>query len=648
MNDKMEGRWAVGRAITTSLVLAVFFLFVSGAFATDSSVIQGMIDNASPGDVIQVPQDTYTGSIIVNQSIILEGIDNPVLVNASPSLVSASSSLVNASPVVDVTGDGSGSTITGFNITGSGTAVLVEGPDAANVALVYNNIYRNGVGLNASDFGTCLDNAPYTLNFWGENGTGPQRGKDGASTIINGQSNLKVNNKASSKVASKVKGTNSKVNGNANSKPKTKANSKVGSVVYTNNGIDGFADDSAWLTAGVINGKVISAIDCTSDDLVLLNPDAGVDVSIFGAFDPSCIVGSAAYLGTPYGTIPSGLGVAIRYVDVFVKGDNADEARVNISYTPEEVADAGVLEDSLTPYLWTGTTWRSPIDGTLIRDPDNGVVSGNFSTQSLSGQPIALIGRSYEVTFVPKADPTKPISTNPVLDITIDSATNIGAVYYQLDGHASNGWKLIENVGSNTWQNPSWAISDADWANVTNGTHTFYFNFTRDSLPPVGGDGEISWQFTKGGNVPPVSPIVITSPKAGDTLTRAPWKITWTMPTPENVLSVDLWFARDGDFTMRGGLNNPLHLATLGADTSYLWRSPNFQTDTAKIAAVVTYNDGTQFVGFSDNFSLAKGYSFHAYKPTPKTPWQLGSGISRAVIVIGSWFKSPHIPYVIG
>jgi hypothetical protein len=643
MNDKWGGRWAVGRAIRTSLVLAFLFLFVSGAFATSSSVIQEMIDNASPGDYIQVPPDTYTGSIVVNQTVILEGIDNPILVNASPGSV-----------VVNVTGDGAGSAIAGFNITGSssGTAVLVNGPDAANVALVYNNIYRNNIGLNASDFGTCLDYEPFTLNFWGENGTGPQRGKDGASTIINSQSNVNVNNVAGN-VASKVKGkTSSKVYSNAGSKAKTKANSEVSSVVHTNNGIVGFADDSAWLTAGVINGKVAEAMynDCPSDDLVLLNPDAGVDVSIFGAIEPSAIVGSAAYLGTPYGPIPPGLGVAIRYVDVFVKGDNVDEARVDISYTPEEVADAGVFEDSLTPYLWTGTTWRSPINGTLIRDPDNGVVSGNFSTLSLSGQPIALIGRSYEVTIIPKADPTKPISTNPVLDITIDSVVNIGAVYYQLDGHASNGWKLIEDVGfaSTTWQNPSWAISDADWANVTNGTHTFYFNFTRDSLPPVGGDGEISWQFTKGGNVPPVSPIVITSPKAGDTLTRALWKITWTMPSPENVLSVDLWFARDGDFTMRGGLNNPLHLATLGADTSYLWRSPNFQTDIAKIAAVVTYNDGTQFVGFSDDFSLAKGYSFHAYKPTPKTPWQLGSGLSRAVVVIGSWFKSPHIPYVIG
>lgn len=641
MNDKMEGRWAVGRSMRTSFALAFLFLFVSGAFATSSSVIQEMINNASPGDYIQVPPDTYTGSIVVNQTVILEGIDNPELVNTSPGSV-----------VVNVTGDGAGSAITGFNITGSGTAVLVNGPDAANVALVYNNIYRNIIGLNSSEFGTCLENEPFTLNFWGENGTGPLRGKAGASTIITGQPGVK-SNKVPSDVASKVKGqTSSKVYGNTGSRAKTKVTSKVASVVHTNNGIVGFADDSAWLTAGVINGKVAEALynDCPTDDLVLLNPDAGVDVSIFGSIEPSTIVGSAAYLGTPYGPIPSGLGVAVRYIDVFVKGDNVDEAKVDISYTPDEVADAGVFEDTLTPYLWTGTTWRSPINGTLIRDPENGVVSGNFSTLSLSGQPIALIGRNYIVTIIPEANPTRPISTNPVLDITIDSTTNIGSVYYQLDGHAGNGWNLIEDIGfaSNTWQNPSWAIPDEDWANVTNGTHTFYFNFTRDSLPSVGGDGEISWQFTKGGNIPPVSPIVITSPKAGDTLTRAQWLITWTMPSPENVLSVDLWFARDGDFTMRGGLNNPIHLAMLGADTSYLWRSPNFQTDTAKIAAVVTYNDGTQYVGISDDFSLAKGYSFHAYKPTPKTPWQLGSGISRAVVVIGSWFKTPHIPYVIG
>jgi hypothetical protein len=490
---------------------------------------------------------------------------------------------------------------------------------------------------------------PYTLNFWGEYGDNSFRGKAGASTTIYSQSN--VNNKAGSKVASKVKvKTNSKVNGNT----ETKARSKVGGfVTYTNNGIVGDADESSWLTASVINGSAVAAYmyeDCPLD-LVLRNPDAGVDVSIFPvSTGSSCIVGSAAYIGTPYGPIPPGLGVAIRYVDVVVKNDNVDQAKVSISYDPAEVADAGVFEDSLTPYLWTGTTWRSPIDGTLIRDPDNSVVSGNFTSQSLSGQPIALIGRSYEVTILPRADPTRPISTNPELNITIDSATNIGAVYYQLDGHASNRWSLIEDVGftSNIWQNPSWTISDADWVNVTNGTHTFYFNFTRDSLPAVGGNGEISWRFTKGGNTPPVSPIVVTSPKAGDTLTRAPWKITWTMPTPENVLSVDLWFARDGDFTMRGGLNNPLHLATLGGDTSYLWTSPNFQTDTAKIAAVVMYNDGTQYVGFSDDFSLAKGYSFHAIKPIPKTPWQLGSGVSNAVAVLGSWFKKPHIPYVIG
>ena len=642
MDDKMEGDWAVGRAIRMSLVLAFLFLLASGANANIIDVYPGpgtpISDNITLADIwdtVLVHPGTYVEDVQVDQEVILRGLDNPTLDNASP-----------GANTINVTGLGAFAIITGFNITGNhaGTGVYINGSDGAyNVSLVYNNIYRNGVGLNASDFGSCPDNEPYTLDFWGENGTGPFKGMPGAaseSTI--GKANVKANSKVNSKV-------NTKVNTKVNSKAYVKAIGGVNSVVHRNNRIVGRADASSWLTGRTINGNAINTVYTGAcDDLFLFNPEAGVDVSIAGAIGDSCVVGSAAYLETPYGPIPSGLGVAIRYVDVFVMGDNVDQARVDISYTPEEVADAGVFEDSLTPYLWTGTTWRSPIEGTLIRDPDNGVVSGNFSTLSLSGQPIALIGRSYKVTILPPQNPSTAISTKPVLNITIDSAASIGSVYYQLDGHASNGWRLIEDVGSYYWRNSSWTISDADWTNVTNGTHTFYFNFTRDSLPAVGGNGEISWRFTKGGNTPPVSPIVVTSPKAGDTLTRAPWKITWTMPTPENVLSVDLWFARDGDFTMRGGLNNPLHLATLGGDTSYLWTSPNFQTDTAKIAAVVMYNDGTQYVGFSDDFSLAKGYSFHAIKPIPKTPWQLGSGVSHAVAVLGSWFKKPHIPYVIG
>lgn len=639
MNDKMEGGWAVGRAIWTSLVLAFLFLFVSGANAAVIDVNPGesitdAIASAGFGDTVLVHPGTYDEQILVNQGVILRGIDKPTLTNDSP-----------GAEVINVTGDGLFSVITGFDITGGSTGVHVQGPDAVNVTLVYNNIYRNNLGLNASDFGSCLANEPYTLDFWGENGTGPFKGMPGAaseSTI--GKAGIKVAAKANSNV-------NAKVNTKVNAKAKAKAGSKVNSVVHRNNGFAGSADASSWLTGEVINGNVTNtAFLGACDNLVLLNPEAGVDVSIDGAIGDSCVVGAAAYLDnvSPYGPISPGLGVPIRYVDVVVKGDNVDQARVSIKYTDEEVADAGAFEDSLTPYLWTGTTWRSPINGTVIRDQINKVVSGNFSTLSLSGQPIALIGKSYKVTILPHADPTKPISIKPVLNITIESGANITGVYYQVDGFASSGWKPVQvPFDGQIWNNPAWSIPDSDWANVTNASHTFYFKFTRESTSHVGGNGEISWSFTKGGNTPPVSPIVVTSPKEGDTLTRTPWQITWTMPSPENVLSVDLWFARDGDFTMRGGLNNPLHLATLGADTSYMWMSPNFQTDTAKIAVVVTYNDGTQYVGFSDDFSLAKGYSFHAYKPTPKTPWQIGTGISRAIAVLGSWFHKPHIPYII-
>ena len=646
MNDKMKRGWAVGRATRMSLVLAFLFLLASGANAKIIDVYPGpgtpISDNITLADIwdtVQVHPGIYDEQILVNQAVILRGLDNPTLTNASP-----------GSEVINVTGLGATSVITGFNITGNPTAVHINGSDEAyNVSLVYNNIYRNAVGLNSEGFSLCRDFMPYTLNFWGENGTGRFKGKDSAATTIFGQSNVEVNNKASSKVASKVKGkTNSKVNG----KTETKANIKVGSIVHRNNGIIGLADNTSWLTAGVVNGNVIAAYmyeDCP-EQLVLLNPDARVDVSIYPlSTGSSCIIGSAAYIGTPYGPIPPGLGVAIRYVDVFVKHDNVDQVKVNISYTPEEVVDAGVFEDSLTPYLWTGVTWISPISGTLIRDPDNGVVSGNFTAQSLSGQPIALIGRSYKVTIIPRADPTRPISINPVLNITLESGDNITGVYYQLDSFASSGWKQIEvPFDGQIWNNSTWSMPDSDWANLTNASHTFYFRITRATTSDVGGNGEISWRFTKGGNVPPVSPIVITSPKEGDTLTRTPWLITWTMPHPENVNEVDLYFARDGNFYENGGLSNPITIAKLGGDTSYLWRSPNFQTDTAKIAAVVMYNDGTQYVGISDNFSLAKGYSFHAYKPVHKTPWQLGSGVSRAVAVLGSWFKKPHIPYVIG
>jgi hypothetical protein len=143
---------------------------------------------------------------------------------------------------------------------------------------------------------------------------------------------------------------------------------------------------------------------------------------------------------------------------------------------------------------------------------------------------------------------------------------------------------------------------------VTDGSHTFYFKFDTIS-GEVGNSGEISWQFVKGGEVPPEDLVKIISPK----LSRTPVQIKWTLPREENIDSIDIWFDRYGDFNMNGGLNNPLHLATLGGGTTFSWRSPNIQTDTAKILVVVTYMDGTEYYGISENFSMVKGYSFKAY-----------------------------------
>jgi hypothetical protein len=614
MNDKREGGWAVGRAIRMSLVLAFLFLFAPGAHANIINVYPGpgtpitdAVDDPNTVilDTVLVHPGTYVEDIKVNKGVILRGIDNPTLVNASPG---ANIIEIRDGPV----------TVTGFNITGTSVAgILVNGsPDLLTTkpVVVYNNIYDNGVGLEntLTDFPTDA-----YRNFWGKYGIGSEKGKPGA-----------------------------------------------GSGTHVNNGVDVHTVNyEPWLTAYSIDGNytdTLHQLDQGCDQtnmLILYNIEAGIDVVISGgsiqlADDPNgeTSMGSALYNASPYHGSAALPGTAVKYYDVYVKnyfGGSSAIASMDIDYS--DVVNPGVLEDTLTPYVLHDSRWEAASN--VVVDSVHQKVHGTFPVSVLDGSPIALVGQSYKVTILPHATPNIPISQKPAFStFMIESVDDIEAVYYQLDGHSSVGWNPIlsgTGIGTGVWENPGWSITDGEWANVTNGTHTFYFKFTTTSSA-VGVNGEISWQFTKGGVVPPVSPIVITSPKAGDTLTRTPWLITWTMPTPENVLSVDLWFARDGDFTMRGGLNNPLHLATLGGDTSYLWRSPNFRTDTAKIAVVVVYNDGTQFVGISDDFSLAKGYSFHAYKPTPKTPWQLGSGISHAVVVLGSWFKKPHIPYVIG
>ena len=143
MKGKVEEGWAVGGTIRTSLVLAIFFLFVSGANAGSMSDIQHQIDTAGYGDIIPVyGPDVYQGYLEVNNGVILLGIDNPVLTNSDPG-----AEIVNiAQPAIVA-----GFTITGFTKPGSTTQTGIRidntSPDMTGAIVVYNNIIDNGIGL---------------------------------------------------------------------------------------------------------------------------------------------------------------------------------------------------------------------------------------------------------------------------------------------------------------------------------------------------------------------------------------------------------------------------------------------------------------------------------------------------------------------
>jgi hypothetical protein len=611
MKDKMEGGYAVGRAIKTSLVLAVFFLLASGANATvwdvpgDGPDIQYVLDNlAGADDTIVVHHDTYAQDLLVNISpITIKGIDNPVLTNGSP----GGNVITIYSPEV---------TITGFTIKGTTAAgILVnDSPEIGNPLVVYNNIIENGIGFQNDYSGSDWEADP-VLNFWGQYGTDANRGRPGW-------------------------GSGSHVNNDVS----------PSSVHY-----------NPWLTSEVIDGNVTNALeqypDCDGiDQLILENEEAGINIELSDGslkFDPQLGVtsmGSALYNSSPYLSthVP---GTAIKYFNVFIKHYEGPVGKASVDISYDSADTSSILEDTLKPYVLVGSHWQAATD--VVVDEDSHTVHGTFPTfpdHWAYGSIIALVGQTYKVTIVPPQDPSTPIQDKPVFTtFTIESAVDdISEVYYQLDGHGSSGWIPIDTgYSGTTWDGAPWSVSDSDWANVTNASHTFYFKFVTTSSE-VGDNGNISWQFTKGGEVPPVSPVQVISPRAGQKLSRSPTQIKWTLPSEEDIDSIDLWFARDGDFNMNGGLNNPLHIATLGGGTTYTWRSPNFQTDIAKILVVVTYLDGTEYYGLSENFSLVKGYSFKAYKPAPKPVYNIGSGVSQGIAIIGSWFHKPRLPFIIG
>lgn len=111
-----------------------------GPESADYTKIQQAIDNATDGDVIEVHSGIYYENVYVFKPVVLLGIDTG-----------------QGMPLVDASGAGSvitlatnGTTVKGFNVTGSGhcgcgnSGILV---DSSNNYITGNEIYKNKYGI---------------------------------------------------------------------------------------------------------------------------------------------------------------------------------------------------------------------------------------------------------------------------------------------------------------------------------------------------------------------------------------------------------------------------------------------------------------------------------------------------------------------
>ena len=91
---------------------------------------------------------------------------------------------------------------------------------------------------------------------------------------------------------------------------------------------------------------------------------------------------------------------SLKFVDIQVIGFTIGTAHVKVSYTDDELAVAGLIEDGLSLYYWDGNSWVSADNSNV--DIDNNIVSGDIPVSALAGTPVAIGG---DVPGVPAEAP---------------------------------------------------------------------------------------------------------------------------------------------------------------------------------------------------------------------------------------------------
>ena len=279
-------------------------------------------------------------------------------------------------------GSTTGATITGNTITGVAVAIYLRAGDAPGTVINFNNIHDNAFGVDWT-IGATSVNAKY--NWWGS-ATGPTHSSNSG-------------------------GTGDNVSGNV--------------------------DFTPWLlapTSGGMSGTVSGSgtVDAKTE------ADTTVDISA----TVSHTITVASYTSNPGGALPlTALG---KYIDVHLDSSfGVTEIVIKVYYTDDEVAAAGLDENTLMLFWWNGASWVACSD--QGRDTVNNYIWARITvttTPSLSqlvGTPFGAGGRApapppaakyLRVELHPSSVEVDVSSGPRSIRVTADASTSDGASAY--------------------------------------------------------------------------------------------------------------------------------------------------------------------------------------------------------------------------